>query len=268
MHKPALLLLLTGTLAACGGTPRGLHPEPTKAQLAMMAVKPMARPTKIKPRKARTVPNPYGLSPALLTARLALVEGRTVPDAQLRAIADHGDGFAAWTYAETLNTRDARDQTVTMATYYAIAAETGRAGGVPRIIELVERPEFASATQDQRDRLEKLLLRYAIEEQHTQAALFLIKRYNLGTPFGNKTDQVVALLDSQARSGDARIALNLATQILQNPDARDAESLAKARDYLTTASQSETLSIRTTAENLLILLDRRQAQATPLEATL
>ncbi len=251
------VLVASVVLSACTTTHVSTPAEP------MVEVEAKPKPV----RKARTQPNPYGLSPYLLRQRTALVQGREIKIDDLKSIADKGDGFAAWEYAERLNALEDRSLTLDMVAYYAAAADSGRAGGIPRLVQLMNYPEFAQADQEQLDRLETLLRRYAIDEKNTQAALYLLQRYNLGTPFGDKSDQAVDLLTTLAESGDTRIALSLATQIMQAPDANSPEQLAEARRFLDIAMGSDVMSVKTTAHNLLALMDRRAVAAAAAEDT-
>ncbi len=251
------VLVASVVLSACTTTDVSTPAEPV--------VEVEAKPKPV--RKARTQPNPYGLSPYLLRQRTALVQGREIKIDDLKSIADKGDGFAAWEYAERLNALEDRSLTLDMVAYYAAAADSGRAGGIPRLVQLMNYPEFAQADQEQLDRLETLLRRYAIDEKNTQAALYLLQRYNLGTPFGDKSDQAVDLLTTLAESGDTRIALSLATQIMQAPDANSPEQLAEARRFLDIAMGSDVMSVKTTAHNLLALMDRRAVAAAAAEDT-
>lgn len=254
---PSVALFAAVFLAACS-TPK--TPPFDTAPIEVAQPKPKKKPA------TRVRSNPFGLPPYLQDQRVALTQGREISEKDLRAIADYGDGFAAWEYAERLKARADSAEVLTMLNYYALAAETGRAGGIPRLIQLTDFPEFAQAAPTQVARVETILRDYALNKGDTQAALFLIQRYNRGTPFGDKSGEVADLQRTLAESGDARVALSLATQILQGPKKDDPAQRAEARKYLETAQGAENISIKTTAQNLLALMDRRDGQEAPAPA--
>lgn len=257
-RTPLLPLMASLALSACG-TPQGesiynrLHMGPDQR---LSKARPPARIPITVRRYNR--PNDLGLAPHLFELRKAMINGKEISDADLQEIADTGDAYAAWTYAERLYARAEPADTFKTIQYYARAADQGRAGGIPRIIELTNTDAFDNATPEQLDRVEGLLRTYALRKRDTQAALFLVQRYNLGTPFGEKSEDVVDLLETLADGGDVRIALRLATQILQTRDmGENPEQRAKARRYLTIAAEAENISIQTTALNLLAMMDRQ-----------
>ncbi len=260
MPKPVVLLALISAIAlgACNSPQTEslyniLHMGPKKP---LAKARPPARLPLIVRRYNR--PNDLGISPYLFHQRKMMIAGEAIPDEDLKALANTGDGYAAWTYAERLNAREDPALTMTTIDYYARAAEAGRAGGVPRIIELMNTEAFETASDPQLDRLERLLRDFALKKRDTQAALYLVQRYNLGTPFGDKSEDVVPLLETLAEGGDERIALQLATQILQTRElADDPDQRETARRYLGIAAQADNISIQTTAQNLLKLMDRK-----------
>ena len=254
MSKRALITLVAGfgLLTACdsGQAPQQVQPE--NAALAQQDMQKAQRP------------NHLGISPYLFEQRKRMIAGQQISDTDLRALADTGDAYSIWNYAERLHGRRDPGLTVQAIEYYAQAAEKGRGGSIPRIIELSSSAAFAKASPGQIARVEAVLRTYAVEKGDMKAAFYLVQRYNVGTPFGDKSDQVIPLLETLAAGDDARIALRLATEILGTGGlAVGADAREKARRYLAIASRAEDLSVKTTAKNLLALMERQDAKTTP-----
>ncbi|MEM8631920.1 MAG: hypothetical protein AAGF74_11825 [Pseudomonadota bacterium] len=204
------------------------------------------------PPKMRMEYDPTTLPNMLFAARKAMIARLTLTDNTLRKLADRGDGYAAWLIAERWRTRGSGVPDADVAHYYALAAETGRIGGLRRLIEMLSDPDFEPGSPRRMDRLERLIYGYSALG-HLDATMFLADAWTVGRPFGDKKSEAVALLSKHPNKDDAEIALALARRLLF--DAEDkAGSRAVARHHLDVAAQSENLSTRLTAVSLLATL--------------
>jgi hypothetical protein len=80
-----------------------------------------------------------------------------------------------------------------------------------------------------------------------------------GKLFGPLSDKTRAKIEEQGRkAGDGGVPLRLAVNLMARSDAPAAD-LQQARAYLQQAVMSPHLSVRTTAANMLVVLDARQA---------
>lgn len=194
-------------------------------------------------------------------ARKRMIAKQFVGVPELRSLADLGDGYASWLLAERLAGRERWDLTSDIAHYYALAADTGRIGGLWRLIDMIERPEFTGVAPARLAWFEKVLLRYA--HQGTPGVIeFLIAAYSSGHPFGEKPDAAIAILESIHVGESARVALELASDKIRREGVTD-ENADQLKRLLEIADTSDKLSIKITSQNLQAILDRRE----PLEST-
>jgi TPR repeat protein len=188
---------------------------------------------------------------ALQATRRQLIAGAAVPVADLRDLADFGDGLAAFHLARRLQAQTPPARLGVAAHYYAIAAYTGRAFAVPPLAALLVQ-EGAEYTPN--------LLRQALDAMtiqaksgNTQAALLLGQMYQNGQPFGRDGAKAQAFL-ALAGQSDGQVALDLGI-LLMSDQADAAQGHAGAKAALTLAAKAGTLSTRVIAENLLRQID-------------
>jgi hypothetical protein len=84
--------------------------------------------------------------------------------------------------------------------------------------------------------------------------------YRSGKPFGHDPDRADVLLVASAEAGDSKAALDRAFQLLSG--APEPAEIEQARGYLEIAAASETLNVRTMAENILRTLQPQVAAST------
>lgn len=188
---------------------------------------------------------------ALQAARKRMVTGQKISTADLRALADHGDGLAAFRFARLLQEKVPPVGPGVAAHYYAISAYTGRHFAVPELARLMV-AEGAGYSENLLTQCLNALTIQAISG-NAKAALALGKMYADGQPFGR---DLVASQHFLALAGqtDPAAALKLGLALMADP-ADAALGHAGARAALTLAASSTDLSARITAENLLTLLD-------------
>lgn len=189
---------------------------------------------------------------ALRAARRQMISGEYVGPSALRALADAGDGLAAFRYAKLLQESETPDLTGGAAHYYAIAAYTGRDFAVPPLARLL-RDEGAGYSAS---RLTHSLNAMTVQalSGNPVAATLLGQMYADGVPFGRDLVQAQTFLGMAPDGGNPRALLQLGMTMMS--DAADAASgHPGARSALSLAAASEDLSVRVTAENLLRLID-------------
>ncbi|WP_068115977.1 hypothetical protein [Tropicimonas marinistellae] len=197
------------------------------------------------------------LPPELVEVRKRMVQGDPVAFADVRSIADHDDGYAAWILAERLRNAEHWELASDMAHYYAVAAASGRSGGINGLVEVLEHPEFdtASMSSDRIAWLEQALV-HAAEAGNPRALTYLAYAYTSGTPFGEKPDAAIALLDAGTSDRSAPLALDMATGLLRT-DGLDATNARQVRQLLEIASTADSLEAQITTENLMTVVDSR-----------
>lgn len=194
----------------------------------------------------------------LQTARKSMVTGQSVSSDQLRALADAGDGLAAYRYAKVLQASTNPAKTGAAAHYYAIAAYTGRAFAVGPLAKLL----VAEGKSYGPNLLKQCLNALNIQaiSGNAKAAQALGQMYSSGAPFGRDLQQAQHFMTMGGQS-DPAAAMKLALVLLSDPiDA--ALDHAGARAALMLASKGTNLSARVTAQNLLHLLDQPATLAT------
>ena len=195
----------------------------------------------------------------LQTARKSMVTGQKVSSDQLRALADAGDGLAAYRYAKLLQASAKPAKTGAAAHYYAIAAYTGRAFAVGPLAKLLVAEGESYGPKLLKQCKNALTIQAMSGNAH--AAQALGQMYSTGAPFGRDLPQAQHFL-AMAGQSDPAAAMKLALVLLSDPtDA--ALDHAGARAALTLAAQGTTsLSAKVTALNLLHLLDKPATLAT------
>jgi len=199
-------------------------------------------------RKTRDLP-----TASLRAIRRKMISGAAMGPKDLRALADAGDGLAAFRYAKLLQTKGEADPTAAAAHYYAIAAYTGRAFAVPPLARLLK-DEGADYSES---RLTNALNAMTVQalSGNSAAATLLGQMYADGVPFGRDVAQAQIFLGMASGGGSPRAALQMGVALMS--DAADAQAgHPGARSALKLAASGEDLAVRVTAENLLRQLDK------------
>lgn len=241
-------LLALAVVVACLASPVGARPIPLHRQSPTIEIR-VDFVFDNAVRNTRDLP-----TAALQAARRKMLSGATMTPKELRALADAGDGLAAFRYAKLLQAAQATDLTGGAAHYYAIAAYTGRAFAVPPLARLLK-DEGAGYTAS---RLTHGLNAMTVQalSGNAVAATLLGQMYADGVPFGRDVAQAQIFLGMAATGGGSqRAALQLGVALMSDPADQHAGHPG-ARAALMLAAAADDLSVRVTAENLLNQLDR------------
>jgi hypothetical protein len=196
----------------------------------------------------------------LKSLRKRMVGGGVLGAADLRALADAGDGLAAFKLGKLLDdaaTQDPAFQLSSRVHYFSIAVYTGREFAVApllRVLRGIEEPAELLGPVRLKGVEDALLA--ATRRGSEEAALALADFYTEGAPFGEKPAEARELLLSLSEDGatkGAEAALKLALQAI-GPDPANPIDVALARELLLIAAAGSDLGVRATAENLQQLL--------------
>jgi hypothetical protein len=265
MIRPLLLALAAASLALAAGLAVA---SPANAATCMVRVpeslssdSERARPMVPGPCKAgqggakHRVAKPVD---PLKLIRNRMIAGKNVSYKELLKLADSGDDLAQLNLAKRIEADNDPATLDAAARYYRRAAENGRSSAVRPLIRLLNADVFLDQPKNlaaSRDLLEKLAAK-----GDPVARDGLIAMYRAGKPFGPDTARADELLVAAAEGGDAKAALDLAFALLSGTP--DAARIEEAKGYLKLAAASDTLNVRTMAENLLRTLEPQRTAST------
>ncbi|MDC0738703.1 hypothetical protein N6L24_10460 [Cognatishimia sp. SS12] len=237
----ALILLLT--LSA---------PDPGSAQeltplggIALGSM-PGAATVQLAPRRVASRDLPDA---GLRRARRNLVRGHHVSNRDLRALADLGEGNAAYHFAQRLRAQD--QAAAEQAHYFGISLATGRDFAMgPFLAAVAQLPPGTPAARLRE--LRKILLAYvaAGDMRAVTAALSLAEA---GRPFAGLLPDLREIATGDA-PGSGPLALHFAIRSLHTGEDASARDRRDAARWLAHASTSAMLPVRLTAQNLLVQL--------------
>jgi TPR repeat protein len=197
-------------------------------------------------RRTRDLP-----TAALRDTRRQMIAGQPVSRARLQALADHGDGLAAFRFARLLQEGAQPDPRGNAAHYYAIAAYTGRSFAVPPLARLLASDGAGYSESRLRHALNAMTVQAL--SGNAQAATLLGEMYATGVPFGHDPAEARHFTAMAVGDGDPRAALNLGVALMSDPqDAATGHPGAAAA--LAVAAAGDDLAVRATAQNLLRLI--------------
>jgi hypothetical protein len=191
------------------------------------------------------------MSPRLEQIRKRLIGRRSVSLANLRSLADAGDGLGAFTLAKRLSNRDDPRLASDALHYYAEAALLGRAYAVRPMLLIVAKTNI-TFRPSHLSQAERALLSWA-KRGNSVASNGLIELYGSGRPFGLKTDEVKRLLERRVKMGDGEAAHRLAIARLSETPSTAATKEAAVR-YLEIAARKGNFGTRISATNMLVQL--------------
>lgn len=188
------------------------------------------------------------LPPPLAEVRKRMIAGRSVAYRDLQALADAGDGIAAFRLGQMIEGRADPAVLSDALHYYAMSASLGRSFAVGSVVRILSRSDAAFRDAHLRQ-AEQALLRQAAKG-NDQAVKFLIRFYALGKPFGDRQLQAEALLKGRAGKADGAAAYQLAVMLLSGKE-REPEIRLEAIRYLKIAIDHGNVGTSASAANLL-----------------
>lgn len=190
--------------------------------------------------------------------RNRMIAGKQVSYKEMLRLADSGDDLAQLHLAKRIEADNDPATLDAAARYYRRAAENGRSSAVRPLLRLLNANVFEGQPKNLASAQE--LLEKLTAKGDAVARDGLIAMYRTGTPFGLNPARADELLVAAAESGDSKAALDLAFALLGG--APDPAEIDQAKGYLKIAALSDTLNVRTMAENLLRTLDPQLTAAT------
>ncbi|WP_309667316.1 hypothetical protein [Tabrizicola sp.] len=191
--------------------------------------------------------------PAMKDMRRRMLAGKDLSDADLRWLADAGEGLAAARFAERLEGRGDVAVLDDAAHYYSIAVYVDRDFALPRLISVLGRSGIEIAPK----RLKSIL--QVLEGQAQQgspvAAAGLAGFYLRGQPFGTDVPRARDLLLVAAEAGDTQAAIRLALSHIQGAPGLPPDPVA-ARPALALALASPDPGVQAMANTLLLRLPK------------
>jgi hypothetical protein len=195
-----------------------------------------------------------GLPDELRLARTNMLAGNDIFPAQLRALADLGDGLAAQKYVRYLMAEVPGTAPSDIAYYATIAVRTGRVWTLPAAVAAMRLLDPATEPPERTRAYVEMLYPHAWAG-NSIALDAVIDLNGEGKLFGALSEATRAkILEADAAFGGGRATMRLALALLSQDTMTDADR-ALARDYLTRSAAHENLSVSVTATNLLALLD-------------
>ena len=191
----------------------------------------------------------------LVRARRAIHDGRPVSLGTLRALADLGDGNAAFKFAKTLDALEDPALGADIAHYYAMAAATGRAGALFGLVRSLQALDPTTTGPARLSNLREVLIAYA-RAGNSIAVEAMIRFHVAGTPFGPLDDELERLAAEEDAPGAPLVALQLATQLMQDGWS-DRDTLMRAAEHMETAGRSPSLRLRLIVDNMRPILAAR-----------
>ncbi len=152
-------------------------------------------------------------SPRLKDMRRTMLGGAEMRDADLRTLADAGEGLAAARFARRLEERNDPDLLDDAAHYYSIAVYVDRDFAVPRLLAILRRADATFGPARLRN-IRAVLDREA-KQGNPVAAAGLADLLMRDIPFGKDEPGARALLLIAAEAGDSRAAIRLAISHFQ-----------------------------------------------------
>ncbi|MDC9824266.1 hypothetical protein PRN20_11005 [Devosia sp. ZB163] len=190
--------------------------------------------------------------------RNRVIAGAEVSYKELETLADSGDDLAQFYLAKRIEADNDPETLGTAARYYMLALENGRSSALRPLIRVLNGGAVLSSFEDRASA--QLQLERLAADGDAVARDALIAMYRKGKPLGLDPARADTLLVTSAEAGDSKAALDLAFELLSGTP--DADEIDKARGYLRIAATSETLNIRTMAENILRTLDPQLTAST------
>ena len=196
----------------------------------------------------------------LQQARRRMLEGQQISWDDMRALADHGDGLAAFRFAQRIEAQGDPTLLGDAAFYYATAAYTDRDYAAGPLVRILRREDVEFSPR-RLEHIENALRALAVAGDQ-RAAEALTDFYATGRPFGRQPEKALELRLDLAEAGDADAALALVIETMSGkaPVPLDAEQTER---LLGVASTSDDLGLRIAGDNLRRMLEAQAASLRP-----
>lgn len=183
----------------------------------------------------------------LQQARRRMLAGEQISWNDMRALADNGDGLAAFRFAQRIEGQNDPALLGDAAFYYATAAYTNRDYAVGPLVRILNQPNVEFSPR-RLEHIENALRAMALAGD-AKAAEALTGFYMSGRPFGRQPEKALEFRLDLAEAGepDAAMALVLEAMSGSSTLTLDEEQVLRLLDVV---EASEDLGLRTTGANL------------------
>lgn len=196
----------------------------------------------------------------LQQARRRMLAGEPISWNDMRALADYGDGLAAFRFARRIEEQGDPALLSDAAFYYANAAFTNRDYAVGPLVRILQRRDVEFSPR-RLEHIENALRARALAGDE-KAIKALTDFYVSGHPFGRQPERALEFRLELAEAGDADAAMALVLETMSNnsPVPLDEEQIARLFEVVST---SDDLGLRTTGENLRRLYETGTVSVRP-----
>ncbi|TNC50852.1 hypothetical protein FHG66_07740 [Rubellimicrobium rubrum] len=198
----------------------------------------------------------------LQQARRRMIAGEQISWDQMRALADLGDGLAAFRLAERIVALNDPTLLGDAAFYYANSAYTNRDYAVGPLVRILQRRDVEISPR-RLEHLENALRALALNGDE-KAAKALTDFYMSGHPFGRQPEKALEFRLDLAQSGNADAAMALVLEALSGRAQVPLDD-EQVQRLLGIVEASDDLGLRTTALNLRRMRGLETASAAPVE---
>lgn len=212
-----------------------------------------------KPAKPKTIGPASHLPIALQEARKRLLAGKRVSYGELQALADAKDGIGAFKLAERIQKQGDPKLATDALHYFAIAAYEDRGYAIGRMMEILGNDSLELSPSHLKSA--EAALRLQARRGNDKAVEGLIRLYSEGRRFGDKRDELEALLASGIGKKNGDTAFKLAVLLLSDRD-RTPEQTEQATRFLAIAEESGSIGMKAAATNILAQLQTKSSETT------
>lgn len=200
----------------------------------------------------------------LQQARRRMLADEPVAWNEMRALADNGDGLAAFRFAQRIEAEDKPALLPDAAFYYATAAYTNRSYAVGPLVRILGQRDLEFSPR-RLEHMENALRAMAVAGD-AKAKEALTRFYATGHPFGRQPERALEFRLDLAEAGDAEAAMALVLDVLSgnSPVLLEEEQVGRLLDVVVA---SDDLGLRTTGENLRRMIETKAAPAIPAAAS-
>jgi len=188
----------------------------------------------------------------LQQARRRMLAGEQISWDDMRALADNGDGLAAFRFAQRIEGQNDPALLADAAFYYATAAYTNRDYAVGPLVRILNQPNLEFSPR-RLEHIENALRAMALAGD-AKAAEALTGFYTSGRPFGRQPEKALQFRLDLAEAGDPDAAMGLVLEAMSGSStlALEDEEVLRLLDLV---EASDDLGLRTTGANLRRLVE-------------